>query len=83
MLSKSIHIHPSPRYFSTVLCCVHPTTPGVHLAVNAAAAAAVAAALGLPLSDVCRDLRRYESLEMRMRVKEVPSRWGAVQVEFS
>ena len=48
--------------------------PGAHLAPAAAAAACVATALNLPLSDVCQNLTAYESLEMRMRVKEVPSR---------
>ena len=48
--------------------------PGVHLAANAAAAAAVATALGVSLCEACPHLSTYQSLEMRMRVHSMPSR---------
>jgi len=54
--------------------------PGNHLAVNAAAAAAVSLALGLSFPEVCRDVSQYKSLEMRMRVHNIPAR-GIVCVD--
>lgn len=66
VLTSLTDLPPAPCSFIVFL--------GVHLAQNAAAAAAVAKALRLPFFEVCQDLSGYESLEMRMRVKEVSSK---------
>lgn len=47
-------------------------SPGVHHAVNAAAACAAASALGVPLDEVADRLRAFRPPDMRMVVREAP-----------
>lgn len=46
------------------------SSPGHHLALDACAAAAVGAALGVPLDEIAAGLGRYEPVGMRMRVEQ-------------
>lgn len=55
-------------------------SPGLHLAINACAAAAVATSLGVPLASVARSLSRFQPLDMRCRVEDVSGPAGHVQI---
>lgn len=46
-------------------------SPGLHLAINACAAAAVATSLGVPLASVARSLSQFQPVDMRCRVEDV------------
>lgn len=46
-------------------------SPGLHLAMNACAAAAVATSLGVPLDCVARSLSQFQPVDMRCRVEDV------------
>jgi UDP-N-acetylmuramoyl-tripeptide--D-alanyl-D-alanine ligase len=53
-------------------------TPGLHIAHNAAAALAVAFALGVPAATAAAALSRYEPVGMRLRVEPLPQ--GALAI---
>ncbi|CAI5518990.1 unnamed protein product [Closterium sp. Naga37s-1] len=57
--------------------CVRINSPGLHLADNALAAAAVAVAAGVPLPMAVRHMARYEPVGMRMRVERIRRRGAA------
>ena len=46
-------------------------SPGVHLAMNACAAAAVATSLGVQLDSVARSLSQFQPVDMRCRVEDI------------
>jgi UDP-N-acetylmuramoyl-tripeptide--D-alanyl-D-alanine ligase len=46
-------------------------SPGLHLAINACAAAAVATSLGVPLGSVARSLSQFRPVDMRCRLEDV------------
>jgi len=46
-------------------------SPGLHLATNACAAAAIATSLGVPLDSVARSLSHFQPVDMRCRVEDV------------
>lgn len=51
---------------------VHIRSPGLHLAMNACAAAAAAVALGVPIAPAGRAMERYRPVGARMRLELVP-----------
>ncbi|CAI5955480.1 unnamed protein product [Closterium sp. NIES-65] len=57
--------------------CVRINSPGLHLADNALAAAAVAVAAGVPLPMAARHMALYEPIGMRMRVERIRRRGAA------
>lgn len=46
-------------------------SPGLHLAINACAAAAIATTLGVPLDSIARSLSQFQPVDMRCRVEDV------------
>ena len=50
---------------------VRLNSPGLHLGMNAAAAAAVAVTLGVPLSQAVAHMAEYEPVGMRMRLERI------------
>eukprot|EP00897_Mesotaenium_endlicherianum_P010017 jgi/Mesen1/9043/ME000057S08460 len=56
-------------------------TPGLHLALNACAAAAVAVALGVPLEAAASGIEKYRPVGMRLKLKHVWLKAGGARAQ--